>query len=112
MTTSWGPSDGSDVGLKPPSRGRASRRYINSGNPFDADRCGADQTRRAVVAGFGIAHADVMAVDHVGDQLIGRVHAKVGTLLALAGQVCAIAIAMGHEHNARFFAFLDDVRDG
>ena len=41
------------------------------GDPFDADRCGADQSGRTMMAGLGIAHADVMAVDHVGDQLLG-----------------------------------------
>jgi hypothetical protein len=59
-----GPVRGSDAGLKPGAT------LTNSGNPFDANRCGADQAGRAVVAGFGIAHADVMAVDHVGDQLL------------------------------------------
>lgn len=70
-----------------------------------------DQARRAVVARFRIAHADVMAVDHMRDQLLGRFDAKMRTFLAFAGEICAIAIAMRHEHNARFLAFLYDVSD-
>jgi hypothetical protein len=82
------------------------------GNPFDADRLGADQAGHAVVARLGIAHADVMAADHVGQQFLRRAHAKMRALFALAGEKLAVAIAMRHEQHTGFLAFLHDVGDG
>jgi len=82
------------------------------GDPFDADRCGVDQARRAMVARFGVAHEDVMAVNHVADQLLGGVDAKMRALFVLAGEKFAVAVTVRYEHNTRFLAFLHHVGDG
>lgn len=82
------------------------------GNPLDTDGLGTNQARCAVVAGLRIAHVDGITADHVGEQFLRRLYAKMRALLTLAGKIFAVAIAMRHEHGAGFLALLHDVDDG
>ena len=81
-------------------------------HPFDAERLQADESRSAMVARLRIAHVDGVTADHMGQQFLGRLDSQMRALLALAGEIFAIAIAMRNQHDAGFFAFFHQVRDG
>ena len=46
--------------------------------------------------------------DHVAQQFLGRAHAKMRALFALADHEFAVAIAMRHQEHAGFLAFLHE----